>query len=105
MVSHVMLLEGHLWVDTLGAKKPANQAGFLLLAEREGFEPSIRYKRIHTFQACSLSHSDTSPDSITILSANGTLILHVANYRFVRLKKWQRIIRLEWVLCQQTIDY
>ena len=35
MVLHVMLLEGHLWVDTLGAKKPANQAGFLLLAERE----------------------------------------------------------------------
>ena len=31
------------------------------MAEREGFEPSIRYKRIHTFQACSLSHSDTSP--------------------------------------------
>ena len=31
------------------------------LAVKEGFEPSIRYKRIHTFQACSLSHSDTSP--------------------------------------------
>ena len=33
------------------------------MAEREGFEPSIRY-RIHTFQACSFSHSDISPDSI-----------------------------------------
>ena len=33
------------------------------MAEREGFEPSIRC-RIHTFQACSFSHSDTSPDSI-----------------------------------------
>ncbi|TJZ90816.1 hypothetical protein FA893_10705, partial [Photobacterium damselae subsp. piscicida] len=27
---------------------------------KEGFEPSIRC-RIHTFQACSFSHSDTSP--------------------------------------------
>ena len=34
--------------------------GLLHLAEREGFEPSIRY-RIHTFQACSFSRSDTSP--------------------------------------------
>jgi hypothetical protein len=32
----------------------------LLLAESEGFEPSIRC-RIHTFQACSFSHSDSSP--------------------------------------------
>ena len=30
------------------------------LAEREGFEPSIRC-RIHTFQACAFSHSATSP--------------------------------------------
>ena len=29
------------------------------LAERKGFEPSIRC-RIHTFQACSFNHSDTS---------------------------------------------
>ncbi len=34
---------------------------FQILAEREGFEPSIRDYRIHTFQACSFSHSDTSP--------------------------------------------
>jgi hypothetical protein len=30
------------------------------LAERKGFEPSIRYQRIHAFQACALSHSATS---------------------------------------------
>ena len=30
------------------------------LAEREGFEPSMRC-RIHTFQACSFDRSDTSP--------------------------------------------
>lgn len=31
------------------------------MAEREGFEPSVRFWRTHTFQACSLNHSDTSP--------------------------------------------
>ena len=36
------------------------RTGSLNLAEKEGFEPSIRC-RIHTFQACSFSHSDTSP--------------------------------------------
>ena len=32
------------------------------MAEREGFEPSIRF-RIHTFQACAFNHSATSPKS------------------------------------------
>ncbi len=36
-------------------------SGLCNLAVREGFEPSIRC-RIHTFQACSFSHSDTSPN-------------------------------------------
>ena len=31
------------------------------LAEREGFEPSVRFWRTHTFQACSFDRSDTSP--------------------------------------------
>ena len=39
-------------------KKPLS--GLCYLAVREGFEPSIRC-RIHTFQACSFNHSDTSP--------------------------------------------
>ena len=30
------------------------------MAEREGFEPSIRF-RIHTFQACAFDHSAISP--------------------------------------------
>ncbi len=34
-------------------------------SEREGFEPSIRRRRIHAFQACSFNHSDISPDSQT----------------------------------------
>ncbi len=31
-------------------------------AESEGFEPSIPFRGIHTFQACSFNHSDNSPD-------------------------------------------
>ena len=33
------------------------------MAEREGFEPSIRF-RIHTFQACAFDHSAISPTII-----------------------------------------
>ncbi len=32
------------------------------MAERTGFEPAVRINRTHAFQACSLSHSDTSPN-------------------------------------------
>ena len=51
-------------------KKPHKGAfWFLNLAEREGFEPSIPCG-IHTFQACSFGHSDTSPNfSLTALAA------------------------------------
>lgn len=31
-------------------------------SEGVGFEPTVRVKRTHAFQACSLSHSDTSPE-------------------------------------------
>ena len=34
------------------------------MAEREGFEPSVPGTDTHAFQACSLSHSDTSPDEL-----------------------------------------
>ncbi len=47
-------------VITRNAKSPTKGRAFNL-AVREGFEPSIRC-RIHTFQACSFSHSDTSPN-------------------------------------------
>jgi hypothetical protein len=39
-----------------------DQLGHHNMAEREGFEPSVRDKRTHAFQACSLNHSDISPD-------------------------------------------
>ena len=35
--------------------------GLSLSAETEGFEPSIPFRGIHTFQACSFNHSDKSP--------------------------------------------
>ena len=30
------------------------------MAERKGFEPSMRYERIHAFQACAFDRSATS---------------------------------------------
>ena len=44
------------------------------MAERAGFEPAVRYERTHAFQACSISHSDTSPlglQSIEICAGTG----------------------------------
>jgi hypothetical protein len=41
--------------------KRAPQAEPILLAETEGFEPSIRFCRILTFQASAFDHSATSP--------------------------------------------
>ena len=37
--------------------------GMKLVAEREGFEPSIRFCRILTFQASAFDHSATAPHS------------------------------------------
>ena len=34
------------------------------MAEREGFEPSIRFWRILTFQASAFDHSATAPHSL-----------------------------------------
>jgi hypothetical protein len=43
----------------LRKKSPWHYArGFF--AERMGFEPTITFWAIHTFQACSFDHSDTS---------------------------------------------
>ena len=47
----------------------ANRKSFyiygLCVAEQEGFEPSIRGYRIHTFQACAFDHSATAPHSFS----------------------------------------
>ena len=41
-------------------KKTAQKRRLFIMAEREGFEPSVP-GGTHTFQACSFGHSDTSP--------------------------------------------
>ena len=33
----------------------------IVLADRGGFEPPIRYERIHAFQACAFNRSATCP--------------------------------------------
>src|SRR3546814_15052919 len=42
-----------------------------LLADRGGFEPPIRYSRIHAFQACAFNRSDTCPDPSAKRKAKG----------------------------------
>ena len=46
--------------STTSELETGHKGPFLVLAEREGFEPSVRF-RTHTFQACSFDRSDTSP--------------------------------------------
>lgn len=36
-------------------KKRALALVFIIMADREGFEPSVRYSRTHAFQACSFN--------------------------------------------------
>ena len=47
----------------------------ILHAEKEGFEPSIPFWGIHTFQACSFDHSDTSPFNIAAKISLKSIIL------------------------------
>ncbi len=42
------------------------------MAEKEGFEPSIRC-RIHTFQACAFDHSATSPKARRVSQSSALL--------------------------------
>ena len=37
----------------------------LLFAEKAGFEPAIRFWRIHAFQACLFNHSSISPHCVS----------------------------------------
>ena len=41
---------------------------FVHIAEREGFEPSLRFRK-HAFQACAFNHSATSPKYLKIRAA------------------------------------
>ena len=61
-----LMIEGSNPPSIIHRKRGARPL-FLWMAEREGFEPSIRDYRIHTFQACSFNHSDTSPDLTAFL--------------------------------------
>ena len=64
-----------------------NHRIFQNLAVREGFEPSIRYERIHAFQACSFNRSDTSP---LVSFASGSTLGQLAGSG---LCQWPRTIR------------
>ena len=51
-------------LEAEGAKKSRipSECSRFFVAERSGFEPEIRFCRIHAFQACLLSHSSISPE-------------------------------------------
>ena len=44
-----------------GGRQQHDKLKYLSMAEREGFEPSIRFCRILTFQASAFDHSATAP--------------------------------------------
>jgi hypothetical protein len=72
------------------------------VAEREGFEPSIRC-RIHTFQACSFDRSDTSPGRVATQTSHTPAHESVATVAPFRAWRGSRHIVArgpEWV----TID-
>ena len=69
------------------------------MAERVGFEPTIRF-RIHAFQASSLNHSDTSPTVWEVTqtsraSAHKTIVT-VAPFRAWRGSQLIVARELEW---------
>ena len=43
--------------------------------EREGFEPSRRFRRLHAFQACLFNHSSTSPRGTKAADLHGRPLL------------------------------
>ena len=47
------------WLSKSGARR----RHWTILAESLGFEPRIRFRRIHDFQSCSFGHSDNSPQN------------------------------------------
>jgi hypothetical protein len=51
------LYSDDLWILNLKPNRPKN------MAEGEGFEPSIRFCRIHDFQSCAFNRSATLPYS------------------------------------------
>ena len=36
------------------------------MADREGFEPSVRFRRTHDFQSCAFDHSAIYPNRLCI---------------------------------------
>ena len=74
-------------------KKTAHIGGFLtILAEREGFEPSLGYYPKHAFQACDLNRSSTSP-----LVCRTTLVRQGAEFSRISLRC--AVARGRWRVC------
>ena len=57
-----------------------------LSAERAGFEPAVPFWSTHTFQACSLNHSDISPNAFQPLRPYLKTLPKVHNFSFGKQK-------------------
>ncbi len=78
-------------MENIKEKSRYISTGFHLnMAVRGGFEPPIRC-RIHTFQACSFSHSDTSPYCCSSTTGTGA---NLGKYAACVNQLFQKIARL-----------
>ena len=59
-----------------------------LMAEKAGFEPAIRFRRIHAFQACLFNHSSISPYNCAQDTKNECKIRKVRQLTKENLKKY-----------------
>ena len=78
----------------------------LNMAVRGGFEPPIRC-RIHTFQACSFSHSDTSPNCFAARPHRWQRGATIGSWSETVKKNLYRLICLvtQWTRCSRDGDY
>lgn len=75
-------------------KKSANHwfADFSVVAEKEGFEPSIPFWGIHDFQSCALGRTTRLLQTIEMLFNSSLIIIYNIFYKvkkkIARFKKW-----------------
>ncbi len=54
---------------------------YLYYAERGGFEPPNRFRRLHAFQACLFSHSSTFPLSTLFMAQKLPMMICDCKFR------------------------
>ncbi len=70
-------------------QKTHENVRFLYLAERVGFEPTVRFWRTHDFQSCSFDPSDISPCAGRLWSFARPLVVDNVDYYIILFSVWQ----------------